>query len=645
MKVAEFVVAGGDYMGVWEETPKSWYWKSFTKTIVPIALRRNGSYDDMIASVIEADELACEPGNLVISYKINGRVKIHPTFIKNDRHVSLYMIDIVADGSRPILRINVIARSSIEPMNSLNDNDSIENENLDQPIDAEDVEHFEEDQEEPKLRSQPSHSFSNGTNFYMYQTFSTKSELQLLLAEAEAGRSFDFAKIKSCSKYLKVKCVSRICVWMLRAKKYECSDRFRIYKYIGDHSCGVEHAISSHRKLSTKVIVSLCVNLYHDGKGVSAKEMVRGTAEHGYSCLLAFSFMFDTLNVGSSYCIMVSGDTHRFTYYVLAFGACIKGFSHMRKVIAVDDTYLHENDASWTFFFEKLKDILVDESDLSFISDRHKSIANGFAKVYNHAHHGYFRRHLGENLCISHQCGDSLYLYYNAAKAYCLKEFNDHFLEFKDKSPEAAFVLEHDIGFEKWSKAHFTGNMYNVMTTNIADSLNAMLIDEREYPVASIINSIAKRFGELFRERHAYVLKSKGSTSTVNLLEKSCSCREYDLVKISCAHAMAALRSKHGDEYGMTIYEYSSPLYKAETYLLVYSESINVVHIESEWCVPKELLSVNILPPLVDTNLERKKRKRVKGVSENFKSKRRNKCSICKRFGHKKTTCMNNNKS
>ncbi|KAG5579875.1 hypothetical protein H5410_050502 [Solanum commersonii] len=101
------------------------------------------------------------------------------------------------------------------------------------------------------------------------------------------------------------------------------------------------------------------------------------------------------------------------------------------------------------------------------------------------------------------------------------------------------------------------------------------------------------------------------STFSVNLLEKSCSCREYDLVKILCAHAMATLRSKHVDEYGMSIYEYSSPLYIAETYLLLYSESINVVPIESKWCVPEELLSMNILPPLVDTKLGRKKRKRV----------------------------------
>ena len=38
-----------------------------------------------------------------------------------------------------------------------------------------------------------------------------------------------------------------------------------------------------------------------------------------------------------------------------------------------------------------------------------------------------------------------------------------------------------------------------------------MFIDKGEYPLTSIFNLIAKRFGELFRERHAYILKSKGN--------------------------------------------------------------------------------------------------------------------------------------
>ncbi|PHT98115.1 hypothetical protein BC332_32961 [Capsicum chinense] len=130
----------------------------------------------------------------------------------------------------------------------------------------------------------------------------------------------------------------------------------------------------------------------------------------------------------------------------------------------------------------------------------------------------------------------------------------------------------------------------------------------------------------------------------VDLLERSCSCMEFELVKILCDHAMAALRSKHSYDYGLRVYDYSSPLYKVEEYLLAYSESINVVPLESEWRVPQEFLDVNIIPPLVVTNPEREKRKCVKDMGETFKSKRRNKCSLCKRPVHKRTTC-NNNKS
>ncbi|PHU28841.1 hypothetical protein BC332_00934 [Capsicum chinense] len=144
-----------------------------------------------------------------------------------------------------------------------------------------------------------------------------------------------------------------------------------------------------------------------------------------------------------------------------------------------------------------------------------------------------------------------------------------------------------------------------------------MLMDEREYPVSHIFNSIIRKFGEKFRERHAFVDGKKnkfvpcaerilrynmntsdflyvtnvngaldkftefdnGVTAKVNLLERSCSYRKFNLMKMSCKHAMAALRAKYGDGvgYGNLIYEYSSPIYKAETYLLAYSKSINVV--------------------------------------------------------------------
>ncbi|XP_047264265.1 uncharacterized protein LOC124896663 [Capsicum annuum] len=251
----------------------------------------------------------------------------------------------------------------------------------------------EEVGEECGLGAQTNHTFSDGANFQLNQIFSNKKELKLLLDVAVVRNSFDYTTLKSCGKFLKVKCVCPSCAWILRVKKYECTDRFVIYKYVGDHNCGIEYATRSHRKITSKVIVPLCVNMYREGKGPN-------TMEHEYSCLPAFSYMIDALNVGTTYSIMVNKVDCRFMYYFLALGPCIREFSHMRKVIAVDNTHLYgkyegvllstvaqdtenhiypiafcvvdkENDASWTFFFEKLKSIVIDGPDLCFISNKH----------------------------------------------------------------------------------------------------------------------------------------------------------------------------------------------------------------------------------------------------------------------------------
>ncbi|XP_047256081.1 uncharacterized protein LOC124888836 [Capsicum annuum] len=154
------------------------------------------------------------------------------------------------------------------------------------------------------------------------------------------------------------------------------------------------------------------------------------------------------------------------------------------------------------------------------------------------------------------------------------------------------------------------------MTSNIAESLTSMLRNEREYPVVAIFNSIAHRFGEIFSKRYAKVENSKttfvpivemilrenmiegdklyvnninGSTNKftvlgyghsvkVHISRWSCSCRKYDLVKLPCAHVMAA-----------------SPL-------------------ESEWSVAREYLEMQVLPPEFDPKLGRRKIKCVKGV-------------------------------
>ncbi|KAM3325446.1 hypothetical protein P3S67_000571 [Capsicum chacoense] len=145
------------------------------------------------------------------------------------------------------------------------------------------------------------------------------------------------------------------------------------------------------------------------------------------------------------------------------------------------------------------------------------------------------------------------------------------------------------------------------------------------------VNNIKKSTDE-------FIVLGYGPSAKVNLSRQSCSCRKYDLVKLPCTHAMAALRLKHGAEYSTSIYNYSSPIYLKESYLLAYLEPICVAPLESEWSMAWEYLEMYVLPPDFDPKLGRRKVKHVKGVLEPSRHKKRNKCSKCKSPGHKRIT-------
>ncbi|PHU22033.1 hypothetical protein BC332_07140 [Capsicum chinense] len=118
-----------------------------------------------------------------------------------------------------------------------------------------------------------------------------------------------------------------------------------------------------------------------------------------------------------------------------------------------------------------------------------------------------------------------------------------------------------------------------------------------------------------------------GPSAKVNLSKRPCSCRKFDLVKLSCAHAMAASHLKHGDNYGTSIYNYSSPIYSKESYLLSYLELSCVVPPESDWSVAREYLKLQVLPPDFDLKLGRRKVGCVKVMLESSRPKKRSKCS------------------
>ena len=71
--------------------------------------------------------------------------------------------------------------------------------------------------------------------------------------------------------------------------------------------------------------------------------------------------------------------------------------------------------------------------------------------------------------------------YQKAMDTYTVEEFGDYMSEISQRYPRMAEYLDHQVGFEKWSRCHFLGVRYNITTTNIVESLNSILVNAREF--------------------------------------------------------------------------------------------------------------------------------------------------------------------
>ncbi|XP_060674045.1 uncharacterized protein LOC125419105 [Ziziphus jujuba] len=259
-------------------------------------------------------------------------------------------------------------------------------------------------------------------------------------------------------------------------------------------------------------------------RGWAAKEAALSglwrTPEELYAKLPLWSYILKSKNP-STFTRIETDDQNRFLYFFMACGASIRGFHHMRRVIAVDGTTLKnryrgllyiasclngnnqiyplaygigpgETDVAHTWFFERLKEAFGDDPNIAFISDRHKSIAKAIWTVFPNNHHGHCTYHLGTNLCATKFKGNVnaiLSTFNDVARAYIVEEFDKAMHILEGVSIEAVQYLK-DANPAKWARSHFSENRYNIMTTNIVASMNSVLLDAWDKPVLPLLDHI-----------------------------------------------------------------------------------------------------------------------------------------------------------
>ncbi|XP_020426604.1 uncharacterized protein LOC109950869 [Prunus persica] len=527
---------------------------------------------------------------------------------------------------------------------------------------------------------------------------------------------------------LLVVCCQLPCPWRVRASRIG-EYIFMIVRCTTVHECDLRFVCDKHRQATVALVATSLKRklkdsqtIYtpsdimrdvkhsfgctiHYSKAWKARELallsIRGSAEEAYYILPAYCYELERMNPGTKTHIQTDENNH-FVYLFMAVGACIRGFrSSIRPVIAVDATHLKskykgvmfvanafdgnrniyplafgigdlETDASWHWFFTKLHEAIGECLNLVIISDRNVSIENVWNKIFPTAEHGICFYHMKGNMkrtCKLKKRDHILMHFEQAAKSYSIAEFDCHFRNIKRKEHVAQYLEE--AGLHKWSRAHMDGRRYNVMTTNIAESINSVLRFARMLPVVHLIGEIINLLVKWFTERRELALNCTTTLcpnfgekklrnrledaarmnvvklnnaqfnvldgdkdGLVNLTNNSCSCRKFQLEQLPCKHVVAVCRFLK-----VNVYSKASRYYTRKTWMDAYSDTIYPVQPHGMWDIPEDVRSRVVLPPMARVMLGRRKKIRIPSQGEGTI---RRKCSRCGSAGRNKSTCKNN---
>ena len=157
---------------------------------------------------------------------------------------------------------------------------------------------------------------------------------------------------------------------------------------------------------------------------------------------------------------------------------------------------------TWTWFLEKLRESLGECEITAFVTDRAPVIAISIANVYPESFHGVCAQHLLGNLNENEKKKNRLThdMFWGLVKAFKPSAFDAQWEIFSRRRPSAAAFLA-DVPKETWSRAYCPVVRYDFMTSNYAESINALSVKAREEPIVALIEFFRATQQRWFYER------------------------------------------------------------------------------------------------------------------------------------------------
>ena len=328
-----------------------------------------------------------------------------------------------------------------------------------------------------------------------------------------------------------------------------------------------------------------------------------------------------------------------------------------------------EDNNNWHWFMEYLQHShsIIVEKHFSFMSDQEKGITNATTDVFPGCQQCFCVKHIEKNVRKRLDGRAVVNDLWGAARCNNLQKFNHHMENISKKSNEA-FAYLNSIDKDTWTLFFASVAKFGHDTSNVVESFNQWIGTERKKSYLDILIGVSTKMMTMFHERCVkynksetiycqkinnilennvllgrkfevlpssnslfYIRGGRAGDFTVDLLNKTCSCLQFQQMHYPCVYAAATINFCWQD-----IHEYVSHVYKTENLKQLYSLSIDPILID-------ELVPQIIYPPVVRRLPGRPKKLRIRNRNEGTDSNIT--CSLCNQLGHNKRTCKRRKKN
>ncbi|XP_059639819.1 uncharacterized protein LOC132282229 [Cornus florida] len=490
--------------------------------------------------------------------------------------------------------------------------------------------------------------------------FACADDFRVALRDHAIKHKYDFRLQKNEKNRITAVCISK-CGWRIHASKNSSDNTFQIKTYRSTHHCIPPE---TNRQVTSRYIAKHYINQFRvdptwKNCGLSgliekdfetqvsrfkvsrakakALEMIKGNFKEQFIKIREYCELVMQTSPGNVCKVKTEIDRVKKGGQLLSAVGRDPNDSYYPIIFAVVEV---ESKATWQWFINELMAIIGPPYQLTFISDRQKGLVDVLDRLCENTNHRFCARHMYENFRKKFPYLKLKTEFLNASNAFTLEVFKNYMTNIK-KMNNNAFEWLNRIPHHLWSKCGFTvDSKCDLNSNNMCESWNRQILEDE----VDKLRLDSRKCHVQPTGPQLYEVDSNGENDAVDMTNRKCNFRVWEVTGIPCIHVAAVINSRRGN-----IEDYVSHYYQRETHLNIYA------HIVKPLCLRK-ILNIEGYPPILPPLREKPKmgrptKQRIKSAEElrdikakkaasgklNFQVRR----GKCKMEGHNVRSCKN----